>query len=135
MIVADTNLVSYLLIEGQRTAAARAVWARDPQWRLPTLWRSEFLNVLATLERAGGLTARQALDTWRKASRLFRSSEVEPSGEEVLRTAFRRKLSAYDAQFVVAAEVLDVPLVTSDGKILSSCPDRALALEAFAAGR
>ena len=29
MIVADTNLVCYLLIEGERTAAARSAWQRE----------------------------------------------------------------------------------------------------------
>ncbi|MGZ5446412.1 MAG: hypothetical protein ACXWLY_31220 [Thermoanaerobaculia bacterium] len=57
MIVADTNLVAYLLIEGDKTAAARAVWKKDSRWMLPTLWRSEFLNVLTTAVRSRVLLA------------------------------------------------------------------------------
>ena len=58
MIIADTNLVSYLLIEGERTVAVRRVHEKDPDWKLPTLWRSEFLNVftvVAVTTDAGGL--------------------------------------------------------------------------------
>ena len=44
MIVVDTNLVSYLLIEGKRTVEARQVRQRDPDCVLPPLWRGEFLN-------------------------------------------------------------------------------------------
>ena len=49
MIIADTNLVSYLLIEGERTVAVRRVHEKDPDWKLPTLWRSEFLNVFTVV--------------------------------------------------------------------------------------
>ena len=33
MVVVDTNVVAYLLIEGDRTAEAQALYARDPDWR------------------------------------------------------------------------------------------------------
>jgi len=55
VIVSDTNLVAYLLINGDHTATARAVYQRDPDWRLPPLWRAEFLNVLTTTVRKGVL--------------------------------------------------------------------------------
>ena len=127
MIVADTNLVSYLLIEGERTETARQVWAKDSDWMLPTLWRSEFLNVLATMVRVGRLEARDALIAWRRAGDLFRSSEAEPDGEQVLAAAIEYGVSAYDAQFVVVAEMLDVPLVTCDRALVAACPRVAVA--------
>jgi hypothetical protein len=55
VIDADTNLVAYLLIDGDATPQARAAWQKDPDWILPPLWRSEFLNVLATSVRHGVL--------------------------------------------------------------------------------
>jgi predicted nucleic acid-binding protein len=133
VIVADTNLVAYLLIEGEKTDLARAVWATDSHWMLPTLWRSEFLNVLTTAVRAHVLTLIQAHDTWHVAQTVFGQSEVEPSGDAVLETAAARNLSAYDAQFVVAAADLEVPLVTSDRRLLQACLDIAVTPEKFIA--
>jgi predicted nucleic acid-binding protein len=135
MIVADTNLVAYLLIEGEKTPAARRVWREDAHWLLPPLWRSEFLNVLTLTVRASVLTEAQALRTWRVATALFSRSEREPTGEAVLEAAVRLGLSAYDAQFVVLAEAQGVPLVTGDRKILRACPGLAVSLESFGEGR
>ena len=132
MIIADTNLVAYLLIEGAHTEAAKAVWEKDSNWMLPTIWRSEFLNVLATAVRAEVLTAEQAHETWHIALTIFGRNEVEPSGDDVLDQAAERNLSAYDAQFAVAASDLDVQLVTSDRRLLAACSDFAVTPEQFA---
>jgi predicted nucleic acid-binding protein len=51
----------------------------------------------------------------------------------VLEAATARNLSAYDAQFVVAAADLEVPLVTSDRRLLNACPDIAVTPEKFIA--
>jgi predicted nucleic acid-binding protein len=131
VIVADTNLVAYLLIEGTQTTAAKAVWAKDSEWMLPSIWRSEFLNVLTTSVRADVLTLEQAHETWHVALTIFAQSEVEPAGDDVLDRAAERKVSAYDAQFVVAAADLDVPLVTSDRRLLAACADIAVSPEQF----
>jgi predicted nucleic acid-binding protein len=134
VIVADTNLVSYLLIEGERTEQARRIWQRDPAWILPPLWRSEFLNVLALSVRATVLSTEQARASWQHAASLFRSSEVEPEGPAVLDAALRLGISAYDAHFVVVAERLGVKLVTHDRELLDLCPDRTVSMRQFARG-
>lgn len=56
MIVADTNLIAYLLIPGPFSKDAERVQRRDPDWRAPWLWRSEFLNVLSLYVRTGKVT-------------------------------------------------------------------------------
>ncbi len=33
MQLVDTNIVAYLLIAGDRTALAQALWQADPDWR------------------------------------------------------------------------------------------------------
>ena len=134
MIVADTNLVSYLLIEGERTEEARRAWQRDPAWILPPLWRSEFLNVLAVSVRASVLSAEQARATWRHAADLFRSRELEPEGPAVLDAAIRLGISAYDAHFVVVAESLGARLVTHDRALLDHCPHQTVSMSRFARG-
>ena len=53
MIVADTNLIAYLLLPGPLTDRAGRVYERDPVWVAPPLWRSEFRNVLVLHVRTG----------------------------------------------------------------------------------
>jgi len=131
VIVADTNLVAYLLIQGERTEAARRVWARDPDWRLPTLWRSEFLSVLTVSARSGVITTEQAYEAWNIATVMFADSEDEPAGEEVLAVAHRLGISAYDAQFVAVAEKREAVLVTGDRRLRQACGEGAVAIEEF----
>ena len=132
MIVADTNLVAYLVIDGERTEAARRVRMRDADWRLPPLWRSEFLSVLATSVRASVLDEEGALRAWEIATTLFGRCEEEPGGAEVLKTALRYSISAYDAQFVRLAERLEVTLVAGDKRLCSACASFAVSIEEFA---
>lgn len=120
-----------MLIEGDRTDAARRVRRRDPEWRLPPLWRSEFLNVLVTTVRADVLDEAVAHATWRAALSVFGGCEEEPEGKAVLTTACRARISAYDAQFVVLAERHRATQVTGDTELVRRCPDVAMSIEAF----
>lgn len=126
MIVADTNLVAYLAIQGSRTNEARRVWSRDPDWVLPPLWRSEFLNVLATMVAAKALSDFLAFRSWRRAKTLFGRTEREPKAEKVLQVAIESKISAYDAHFVTVAEDLGVPLVSFDKRLQRARPQTVL---------
>ena len=132
MIVADMNLVAYLLIDGTRTEAARRVRMRDADWKLPPLWRSELLNVLATSVRASVLDADEALRAWEVALDLFGMCEMEPGGARVLMAALEYGISAYDAQFAVLAERLGVTLVSGDKRLCAACPAIAVSIEEFA---
>ncbi len=131
MIVVDTNVIAYLLIEGEKTEQARDLWQSDSDWRVPPLWRAEFLSVLATTVRAGVIGEQEAMLLWRRATALLGHGEVEPGGEVVLTRALRDGLSAYDAQFVAVAESLGVRFITNDQKILRQRPDVAVPLTDF----
>ena len=131
MIVADTNLIAYLLIDGEHTEAARKVWAKDPDWRVPPLWRSEFLNVLRTAVVSRVISEEQAFDTWHHAVGIFGGMEFSPSGEKVLEAAFKYGISAYDAHFVAVALELGARLVTGDKKIVRNCGKLAVKMEEF----
>lgn len=47
MIVADTNIISYLLLPTTYSESVDAVFKLDSKWVAPLLWKSEFRNVLA----------------------------------------------------------------------------------------
>lgn len=132
MIVADTNLVVYGVLPGERAPAADAVRHRDAVWVAPPLAASEILNVLATHVRTGRLHRDQARDAYAAARDLLRLASPDPL--DALDLAADRGLSGYDAEFVALARSLGVPLVTDDRRILQACPDLAVALDAFASG-
>ncbi len=47
MILIDTNIIVYLLIEGDHTEAAQELRRRDPDWHSEAFLMVEFTNVLA----------------------------------------------------------------------------------------
>lgn len=132
MIVIDTNLVAYLLLPGERTAEAEAVFERDPEWAAPLLWRSELRNVLATYERKGALELDPALEVMTDAERLFSGNEYAVPSEPVLRAAADSGCSACDCEFVVLARDLDAPLVTADERVRTAFPETTTSPEEFA---
>ena len=61
MIVVDTNIIAYLYITGDRSNQATELFKADSHWSVPTLWRSEFRNVLSQYLRNDWLSFD---DTW-----------------------------------------------------------------------
>lgn len=123
MIVADTNLVAYLLLEGEHTAAAERVLEHDPHWIAPVLWRSEFRNVLALYLRQELLELEQACRLMEEGELLLKDREYSLPSESVLALAASSGCAAYDCEFVALAQRFGIPLVTSDRRILSAFPD------------
>ncbi len=127
MIVVDTNVICYLLMPGERTAAAERLYRTDPEWIAPRLWLDELLNVLATSERQAFLDADQAAAILRDAVDLMQDGTYEVPPERVLAIARRTGCSAYDSQFIALAEDRHLKLNTWDRKILERCPELAVA--------
>jgi len=134
VIVADTNLIAYLLISGDHTSAAEAVIEKEPTWCAPVLWRSEFRNLLALYLRQGQLDLAAAVRLMGEAEALLAPGEFDVASDAVLQVANRCRLSAYDCEFVSLALELQVPLVTSDRGVLAAFPEIAVAPEEFARG-
>ena len=134
MIVADVNLVAYLILGGPERALAQRVLERDPVWAAPLLWRSEFRNVLATFMRQRGLSASDAWRAHELADQLLIGQEFAVPGERVLALVEASTCSAYDCEYVALADELAVPLVTADRQVLRAFADRAVSPKEFVGG-
>ena len=131
MIIADTNLIVYLLVRGQYTEEAEAVYRKDPKWGAPRLWRSEFRNVLVLYLRRKLIGMEEAFETVEQAERLMGEQEFEVESSHVLRLATTSGYSAYDCEFVALAQHLGVPLVTSDSALIAKFRPTVVSMRAF----
>lgn len=132
MIVVDTNVIAYLIIETSQTADARRVAAKEERWSAPLLWRNELRNVLIGYIRRGAVTFDEAMDGIRLAEALLSESSMEVDHAEVLQLALVSGCTTYDCEFVAVARAAGVPLVTADRKLLAAFPFVAVAPEVFA---
>jgi predicted nucleic acid-binding protein len=134
MIVADTNLLAYLLIGGPFTEVAQKALLRDKVWIAPPLGRYEFLNVLATSVREKILSKERALLVLNESSDYMRSYDHERP-VEVLEAAVEARIGTYDCEFVILARRMGVRLVTADKRLIDGFKDVSTSIEDFAAGK
>jgi predicted nucleic acid-binding protein len=132
VIVADTNVIAYLVLPGERTQASEAVLRKDTAWAAPVLWRSELRNVLASYVRTDRLALEDALALAERAEQLLATREFTVPTRDVLLSAAASGCAAYDCEFVVLARDLGVPLITNDRALLEAFPDTAMTPERFA---
>ena len=128
MIVVDSNVLAYLYLPGEYTAAAEALLEQDAEWAAPILWRSEFRNILLGYMRRKAISFEQASSLQREAESLLDGSEFEVDSLTVFELARDSDCSAYDCEFVALAMKLDTKLVTMDKKLLRAFPKRAITL-------
>ena len=131
MIVVDSNVLAYLYLPGEYTAAAEALLEQDSDWAAPILWRSEFRNILAGYLRRKVITFEQANSLQREAESLLEGAEFELESLAVLELVRDSDCSAYDCEFIALAMKLDTKLITMDKKLLRAFPKRAIALSAI----
>lgn len=131
MIVVDTNLLVYFYLRSEYSELADKAFLRDADWVVPSLWRSEFLNVLTACLRKGIVNLEVAIEIVGEAELLMEGGEYSVGSLDVLRPAAQSRCSAYDCEFVALARELNIPLVTTDKQILSDFPETAVRLDEF----
>ncbi len=131
MIVADSNLIAYLLIPGDKSALADEVLLKDSEWAVPLICRSEVRNILTLYMRHEGMSLSQARRTMEKAENLWRSREFAVPSDDVLELTFHHSITAYDGEFVVLAKQLGASLVTFDKAVRKAFPNNAISAEDF----
>ncbi|MEO7724532.1 MAG: type II toxin-antitoxin system VapC family toxin [Chthoniobacterales bacterium] len=122
MQLVDTNIVAYLLIDGDHTAAALELRRRDSDWRSESFLLVEFTNVLASSIASKRMTLSQARDFLTAAVTLLDGRLGRLSHLSVLEASVRYRVSAYDGRFLALAERLGLPLVTEDAKLRRAAP-------------
>ncbi len=131
MIVADTNILSYLFLPTHYSEKASQLFQVDPDWTAPELWRSEFRNVLALYIRQNMISLTEALAFQDEAESLMADREFSLPSVAVMNLVASSTCSAYDCELVALARQLSVKLVTQDKKLLREFPETALSLEEF----
>lgn len=132
MIVADASLLAHLLIPSSDSALAEDVYRRDPEWSAPVLWRSELRSVLLKHMRNSEMKIDLAKAVIEKGLLVISDRETLPPTPAVLEAAVEFKVSAYDAEYLVVARQLGVPLLTFDRKLQQAAPRLAIAPSVFA---
>jgi predicted nucleic acid-binding protein len=131
VIVADANMLAYLVMPGERTAEAEAVLAKDPTWVAPPLWRSELRSVVHKYVLRGDITLVRAVALLGQADEVLGGREGDVDSQQVLDLASRSNCTTYDCEYVALAKVLGVPLVTTDRAVLKAFPKCAMTPIAF----
>jgi predicted nucleic acid-binding protein len=129
VIVVDTNVLAYAVLPGDSSTWIERVIAHDPDWIAPPFWRLELANLLATAMRARGLGLDGAVAAFSYAERLVSDADLHPTIEERLEMAARGGVSAYDAEFVLVAEKLDLLLFTADRRLAQAFPARVRGID------
>ena len=133
MIVVDSNILAFYLIEGKHTPAVHMLRDIDPEWIVPGFWRIELQSILWKYVRHGGMKTEKALELLDQALGLFSINEVTPSPDTVLRDALNWNITVYDAQYVSLARQHDIRCVTEDVPVQKACPKVAISLREFIA--
>lgn len=117
MIVVDACVVSNALVDdGPVGASARSTLTADPHWAAPAHLLVEVVSVIRGRTIAGKLRparAREAID----ALPALVIDQVHTIDLVERMWQLRDNLTAYDAAYVAAAELLRCPLLTGDARL------------------
>ena len=129
MKLVDANILFPFIVDGPLSSAARTLREMDRDWRTESFAMIELSNVLATYERSKKMTHDEAREFLSHAEELLASHLVTVPHEVALDLASRFRVTAYDARYLAAAELLGVPLVTEDVRLRRAAPELTQSLE------
>ncbi len=132
MIVVDADVIAAFWIKSPRTQAAYRVRARDSDWIVPVLWRSEFRSVIRQHLMHGSFGFADASWIVGKAEAMLHGREFSVSSHDVLRLVNQTGHSSYDCEYVALAEARGIKLITGDQRLTHLFPDIAVLMEEFA---
>lgn len=133
MIVADSNIVVYLVFSTTDTGIAEEVWRRDREWVVPSLFFSEVMSAFGIAHRRRLCTFDEAAAAIERAAGVVIGSSRPVSARTVLELSRDSGCTTYDCEYVALAIALGVPLVTADRAVLRAFPTIAIAPKDFAA--
>lgn len=122
VVLIDTNIVAYLLIDGEYTAAAQRLRRRDSDWRSEAFLLVEFTNVLAAYIATKRMALPLAHAFLAQATALLDGKLARIPHAEVLTMTARYRVSAYDGRFLALAQQLNRRLVTEDARLRKAAP-------------
>jgi predicted nucleic acid-binding protein len=93
VLLIDTSVVIYLLIERDHSVSAQELWRRDPDWRSEALLLVELTNVLAASIATNWMTSALAEDILAKAITLLDGKLVRIAHTSVLSVAVRYRVT------------------------------------------
>ncbi len=129
MIVVDANVMVHLVTgSAEYGEKAAALLRSDSEWAAPPILLSELRNVFIGFVRRGWVDLTQAVAMHDDAVALLGDRITSVNGAAVLEVAESLRLSAYDAEFIVAAEALRCQLYSLDREILAAVPHLACGL-------
>lgn len=120
MIVVDASVLADALVDdGPAGDAARAVLASDPHWAAPAHLLVEVMSVIRGKTLGGKLGLVRAQEAVAALSTLV--VDYVDAAQLIDRMwQLRGNITAYDAAYVAAAELLGCPLVTGDVRLAKS---------------
>jgi predicted nucleic acid-binding protein len=129
MQLVDSNIVFSLLVGSSPWhQAARELIELDDDWRTEAHALVEVSNILSRYVRARELSAAQAVAVMTEADERLRPLALRVGHVDALRLAIKHKVTAYDARFLLCAELLGVRLITEDAKLRNAAPGLTISL-------
>lgn len=124
MIVVDASiLIDALLDDGPGGEAARAALAEDPEWAAPPHLLVEVLSVTRRRALRGQVEPNRAADAVDTLGELD-VRWVDPAALVPRIWALRDNVTAFDAAYLAAAELLECALITGDRRLATATGPR-----------